>query len=251
MNRRDSKVSEDWYAGAFDALYPIVYSRRTIETAAPEAQFAARQTALCAADTLLDLCCGNGRHLAHLASRGRRCFGLDYSDALLRMARCSVPDATRLVRGDMRAFPFAPVFDVITNFFTSFGYFTKDNDNQRVLHEMGRVLKPGGRFFLDYLNPPNVRHSLVPGTVREEGPYTIAEERWIDSQQNRVNKKTTVLLSGVFMASSGESVKLYEEADMRTMLNAAGLEVDAIFGDYTGDSPFEYSPRRIYVGHKP
>lgn len=251
MDKPVAKVSEDWYACAFDALYPVVYAHRTTGAAAIEAAFAARAVSLRTTDTLLDLCCGNGRHLANLAPRVRQSAGLDYSPELLRLARSSVPARIHLVRGDMRALPFPPTFDIVTNFFTSFGYFAEDDENAGVLREISRVLKRGGRFFIDYFNPEHVRRNLADNTVREEGPYRIIEHRWIDDVHYRVNKKTTVFECGVAVACSEESVRLYEEAEMQAMLRAAGLEVDRLFGDYTCDLAAEDSPRRIYVGHKP
>lgn len=251
MKRPDARVSVNWYTEAFDAVYPVVYSHRTVASAAPEAGFAARQTALRATDTLLDLCCGNGRHLAHLTPQVRQSTGLDYSADLLRLARSSVPVKTRLVRGDMRALPFPPTFDIVTNFFTSFGYFADDEENLGVIREISRVLKAGGRFFLDYLNPEHVRRHLTARTVRDEGPYNIVEERWIDATQHRVNKKTTVHMSGAPIACSEESVRLYDEGEMHAMFNRAGLEVDDVFGDYTGETPACDSARRIFLGHKP
>ena len=39
---RTATIEEDWYAHAFDALYPIVYAHRSIASAQPEVSFAAR-----------------------------------------------------------------------------------------------------------------------------------------------------------------------------------------------------------------
>ena len=64
-------ITPDWYEQAFDALYPIVYARRSIEAAKAEAEFAAEQVGVTRQDDLLDLCCGSGRHLVHFLDWAR------------------------------------------------------------------------------------------------------------------------------------------------------------------------------------
>ncbi len=242
-------VPENWYADAFGALYPIIYAHRSVESAAGEAAFAAAQTQLSPGDMLLDLCCGNGRHLAHLTTRARRAVGVDYSPALLRLARDNAPGAL-LLRGDMRSLPFVECFDVIVNFFTSFGYFLGDVENRAVLSAMRRALRPQGRYLLDYLNPAQVETELEPHSTREVGKYRIEEERWIDRIACRVNKITQVWLDGDCLAQTAESVRLYSLDEMQAMLVGAGLEIDRVFGDYDG-APFSNDrPRMIITGHR-
>ena len=62
----DHTVEKDWFAHAFDALYPVVYAHRTVESATAESAFAIEQLRLCNSCSVLDLCCGNGRHMVHL-----------------------------------------------------------------------------------------------------------------------------------------------------------------------------------------
>jgi SAM-dependent methyltransferase len=245
------QIPEDWYSRSFRSLYPVIYAHRTVEAAEREAAFAAGQLALGGADQVLDLCCGNGRHMAHLLRRVRRVTGLDYSRDLLVLARETLGDHAGLVRADMRAIPFAvEVFEAVVNFFTSFGYFIAAEENARVVHEVARVLKPGGRFFIDYLNAAHVEQTLVPESFREYKEYGIQERRWIDGVRRRVNKIITVRRGGSALGSWGESVQLYEEGEFRALLSCGGLRVDRAFGDYDGTPPASSRPRMIVVGHK-
>lgn len=239
---------ETWYERTFDALYPIVYAHRTVEAAAPEAAFAMAKTALGPDDAVLDLCCGNGRHLVHVARQAGHAVGLDFSAYLLHEARLRLDGSATLVRGDMRALPFAARFDVLLNFFTSFGYFMEQDDNMRVLHQMAAVLKPGGRFFMDYLNPVMVRRTLVPKSERVQDGYHIQEDRWIDEARARVNKTTLVTRDGALLTRSTESVQLYDRNALCGLMADAGLEVAAVLGNYD-DTPFgDSQPRMILVG---
>jgi len=245
-----SQIGNDWYRAGFDVWYPIVYAHRTVAAAAPEAAFAAERLALGETDRVLDLCCGNGRHMVHLIPVVRQVVGLDYSAAMLRLAKAAAPGRMRLVRADMRSLPFDEAFDVVVNFFTSFGYFASHAENLRVIAEVARVLKPGGRFFIDYLNPVAVQRTLVPESVREYNGYTIRERRWIDHEQRRVNKTVVVSKASAQVSEWGESVRLYEEAELREMLAVNALHVAGVFGDYDGTRLDEAQPRMILVGSK-
>lgn len=96
---------------------------------------------------ILDVPCGQGRHAHLLAEAGFDVTGLDYSAELLKRAKARGTGAClRYERGDMRALPakWTGRFDAVLNLFTSFGFFTHPADDERVIHEFARVLKPGG-----------------------------------------------------------------------------------------------------------
>src|SRR5438067_8815440 len=104
------------------------------ERADREAAFVART--LGRRERVLDLCCGEGRHARRLPLR---VVGVDLNQRSLRT--CGVPCA----RADMRRLPFrAASFDGVVNLFSSFGYLESDAEDESVLREVARVLRPGG-----------------------------------------------------------------------------------------------------------
>lgn len=250
LNARPTEpsVEKDWYAHAFDALYPVVYAHRTVESATAESAFAIEHLQLCKSCSVLDLCCGNGRHMVHLLKHTPRVTGLDYSPDLLAIARRQLGPSGQLVRGDMRALPFVEAFDALANFFTSFGYFCNESENLAVARGIARALKPRGRFFVDYLNPAHVVANLNPESRRFSEGFEICERRWIDTSANRVNKCTEVRRDGVLVNRSSESVRLYSETELRSLLDQAGLAVEHFFGNYNGAPVDETTPRQIIVG---
>ena len=246
MNPNRTTVNEGWFSQGFNALYPIVYAHRSVQAAQPEAEFALRHLNLPAKARVLDLACGTGRHMVHLARSVQTVIGLDYSVDLLKQT----PEPANVVRADMRAIPFSECFDAVTSFFTSFGYFLSDAENAAVLHEVERILKSSGRFFVDYFNASHVERTLVPESVRTTDGYLIHERRWIDTALRRVNKVTEVERDGTLAGQWSESVRMYTEPEFRSLLTGAGLLVDSVFGDYDGLLLAEDSPRMIFVGHK-
>ncbi len=251
MATEASHIDEHWYARAFDALYPVVYAHRTVAAAAPEFAFAREATQLGRDEALLDLCCGMGRHLVHALTWTRRASGLDFSAVLLEHAQRNTAGRVHLVRGDMRHLPFATRFDVVMNFFTSYGYFRAQAENEAVLAGIARVLRPGGRFFVDYLNAEQVQASLVPRSEREVNGLQVCEERWLEAgDPPRVNKRTRIAQDGKEVSCSEESVALVPAPAFCDSLRAHGLIPDQVYGDYDGQGHGAGSPRTIVVGRR-
>ncbi len=250
MTPSRTSISDDWYARSFDALYPVIYAHRTVEAARDEAIFSMEATQLRGDEHVLDLCCGNGRHLAHLCHKTSCAVGLDFSPHLLDIARDSVGGCAKLVRADMRFQPFHEAFDIVMNFFTSMGYFDTEEENHLVIRGIAESLKDGGRFFIDYLNPEWAESNLQPESVRTEGGYRIEEKRWIDRERQRINKTTLITRNGELEGRNGESVKLYSEPEFLSLLSGYGLEVETTYGDSTGAAMSPDLPRMIVVGRK-
>lgn len=221
-----------WYQVAFSDLYPILYAHRDDASATTEAAFAIQVLGVKAGSWVVDIGCGGGRHQRALQARGIDVVGIDLSLPLLAEHR--LRGGARLVRADMRSLPLADaVFDAATSFFTSFGYFESDDADARVLQGVARVIRPEGRYLLDYLYSPRVADSLVPRTEREVAGYNMVEERRIEDQ--RVKKRVSITpASGGEVVSYEESVRLYSPDDLEAMLGAAGLRVVGRYGALDG-----------------
>lgn len=249
-NTYNRNIPEDWYATSFGALYPILYAHRTIEAAAPECAFALQQTGLTPGAHCIDLCCGNGRHLVHLAQHTPWASGIDFSSELLRIARNTLANRARLIRADLRKLPFKKSFDAAFSFFTSFGYFQTEEENRTAALNMVHALKPGGKLFMDFFNPAYLERHLLPHSERLQQGYRITEDRWIDPQHRRINKITTVHQDNALIAQLGESVHMYCLDELSEMFARAGLEIDRVFGNYEGQAFDVTQPRMILVGHR-
>src|SRR5262249_15550341 len=126
---------------------------------------------------------GEGRYCRALAALGYRVTGVDLSEPLLDQARRAspmLPGMPTYVRADVRSLPFGPQFDAVVSLFTSFGYFDDPEDDLRVVESARRVLVPGGRSLLDFLNASQVRSSLAAAGDRMVGAYRVVTRRRID-----------------------------------------------------------------------
>jgi len=250
MSPTKRPIAKDWFQESFDSLYPILYEHRTVEAARPESIFSIEQTQVGPEDSVLDLACGGGRHMAHLMKVSSQVVGLDYSPHLLSVAKETLGPDARLVRADMRHQPFENVFEVVVNYFTSFGYFQTPEENLAVVHGIAAALRPHGRFFIDYLNRVWAENNLQPETSRKIQDFEVRERRWIDQAHHRINKTTIVSKNGREVSDTGESVQLYTLEEFAALLSTGGLEIDRVFGNYDGVPMTDQQPRMILVGHK-
>jgi SAM-dependent methyltransferase len=240
-----------WYCKAFEAGYLNLYAHRDEADAARALDFLVHAVPLRPGLRVLDLCCGAGRHLALIAPRVAAAAGLDLSRVLLGKARESFgPDgAAPLMEADMRALPLRSAhFDVVINLFTSFGYFDTDAENFAVLHEIARVLRPGGRFVFDHINPPHLRAGLRSRSERSlDGGVRVVEARRIDDAQRRVHKDVEFRRPGDEPVHWHESVRLYEPGELEAAFAAAGLDIVERFGDFDRRPLTPDAPRLILV----
>lgn len=231
----------DWFEEWFGEDYLRIYKHRDEEEAEHAIELIAVNLAGRDIGSVLDLGCGAGRHTKALFERWWT-VGLDLSMALLRVARRESPDAP-YVRADMRDLPFAEEsFDLVVNLFTSFGYFEDDTEHARVLSCVRSALRPGGTFVIDFLNASQVRRELVPYDERIASGITIEQRRAISGDNRFVEKTITLRERGKEYI---ERVRLLSAADLEMMLTGAGFEVVKRFGDYSGGSWSDDSPRTI------
>ncbi|GAB2694703.1 class I SAM-dependent methyltransferase [Paenibacillus thermoaerophilus] len=241
---------EHWYEKSFGPDYLIVYKHRDFAGARREVERMVQWLNLPAGASVLDLCCGMGRHSLALAEMGYKVTGVDLSEPLLAEARAADAEGrVRWHRGDMRDVPLEGGFDAVVNLFTSFGYFDTDEENRRVLEEISRLLQPGGRWLLDFLNASWVESRLVPHSVRKEGDLTIDERRVVED--GFVRKTITLSEPGRPDRVYHEQVRMYGLDDFRRLLAGTGLRIDAVHGSYEAEEYTERdSPRLILVGSK-
>lgn len=237
-----------WYKEWFGEDYLDLYAHRDADEAERHMLFVEQVMAGGRAPRrVLDLACGAGRHTAALQRRGYSTIGVDLSLVLL-----AHPPRVRSAAGDMCALPFADgSFDWILNFFTSFGYFEKERQNFQVLEELARLLTPGGRFLIDFMNRDKVLAGLKTEEVQQIAGRRVEINRWFDPETRRINKRMRLHRDDAPASTYLESVRAYSRDEVTIGLRWAGLEVDHLYGNFQGDPFDRESERLILVGHKP
>jgi len=195
------------------------------------------QSVLSKKGTILDLCCGTGRHSLILQRRGWTVIGLDLSKNLLAIAKRNMKKERAgfpLVRADMRHFPFRKqVFDAVICMFTSFGYLPSESEDVKSFKEVRRTMRKGGKFLLDVANRDHVIMVFQEREWAEYGPFYMLEKRSLDLQTSRLRSQWTIIRKDTKeVRSLQHNVRLYTFQRLKQMLSEAGLKVKEVYGGY-------------------
>lgn len=241
----------EWFERSFREDYVLVYRHRDDLAADSEIANLLARLPIKETGRVLDLCCGSGRHSRALARRGYEVVGVDLSPVLLQLAeeQNDYPNL-RFLRSDMRSIPFCDEFDIVVNLFTSFGYFSSDEENGTVVKNMARALKPGGEVVIDYLNPSYVIAHLVPHSRKETDGMLIEEDRWLE--EGYVKKRISITDGkSAEPRRYVEQVRLFRIEEMTGMLEQAGFGRIQVFGNYRFEAyEEEQSSRMIFYATK-
>lgn len=251
FNELAVEIQKQWFKDWFNSpYYHLLYNNRDNAEAATFIDKLLNYLHPTANATMLDVACGTGRHSSYLASKGYTVTGIDLSIRSINIARKLENDHLSFYQHDMRL-PFrVNYFDFVFNFFTSFGYFDTERENENALRTMRNALKPGGCLVLDYLNSPYVKSNLVPFEVKEKGEVVFDIAREVND--GKFQKQINILdRSRLYRTTFTENVSAFSLHDFEEMFAHQGLQITDIFGDYHFNSYDEqHSPRLIIVATK-
>ena len=199
---------------------------------------------------LLDVACGKGRHSNYLASQGYKVTGTDLSPNSIQQANAHAVNNAQFYIHDMRL-PFKEkVFTGVFNFFTSFGYFDDDADNQKALNAMQTSLIDGGYLVLDFLNQQYVKNHLVPNEEKNIDGTLYQIKKWVDDKYFYKQITITDKTISSPMLHTEKVARITKEQFLNYFKNA-NLKIDNIFGNYSLFAFDEItSPRIIIIAKK-
>ncbi|MFT7616381.1 MAG: SAM-dependent methyltransferase [Planctomycetota bacterium] len=244
-------VDDEWYKRAFNADYSAIYAHRDDSSATKEVRWSLGQMSVPNEGSVLDLCCGNGRHTVQLANEGFRVTAVDLSIPLLQQTMSRRINGAHVACADMRNLPLkSGSMDAVFSFFTSFGYFQEDQTNAGVLCEIARVLKNGGKVLFDFLNADYVRQNLVPISRDEKEGTVLEQTRRITDDGTRVEKTVVFTQPGQLVEKYTESVRLFSQEELVVLFEDAGLSTTNFYGDFEGSLFTSGSPRLVCFAQK-
>ncbi len=248
-------ASDAWYRIFFDEHYlrryvPMLSDERTER----EVDGIMDRLGLEPGDRVLDLACGHGRHTNRLAKRGLSLTGFDLSEVFLEHARAEAKAAdldVAYVRGDMRELPWEGAFDAVINVFTAFGYLEDDRQDARVVEAVAKALRPGGRFLQEILHRDGLTRRYLPSWVErlEDGLLALHEQHF-DLVRGGIEDVVTEIEADGARTERRTWVRLYTVPEFRRMYEAAGLELEAVYGGLDGSDLTIASRRLVLVASK-
>lgn len=199
---------------------------------------------------VLDIACGKGRHAKAISDKGYNVIGTDLSPNSIEEANKMRNEHLAFFVQDMRETFRENEFDAAFNFFTSFGYFETEDDNQRAAKAMSENVKSGGLLLIDFVNKAHAVRNInaKPKETQERGTIRFEVERKYD--EKRLIKEITVC-DGEQCSRYHESLQAFDKKDFLDFFEPLGMELETTFGDYNlNDYDKEESPRLILLFRK-
>ena len=240
----EDHVRPDWWQRIFNSLYlktdadvvddPLITCR--------EVDTFSQILNLKSEDSILDLCCGQGRHVLELARRGFKVEGLDRSRYLIQKARAMSKKENLSVKfkeGDARKLPYGnDAFDVVMIMGNSFGYFETEKDDLRVLREIYRVLKPWGRLLLDVSDGEYLEKNFQKRSWEWiDKKLFVCRERSLSSDSKRlISREVITDVNQGVVADQFYAERLYQKEGLLQLFYDAGFADAVVHGEIVTDS---------------
>ncbi len=245
VDNPEAFLRPDWWRKIFNAMYlktdaDVVEDQKITAT---EVTLFNEITKISPSDAVLDMACGQGRHLIELARRGyTNLNGIDRSRYLIQRARNiarkeQLPLTFR--EGDVRKLPYqTDTFDLVTILGNSFGYFESTDDDERILREVFRCLKPNGQFLIDVSDGEYIRSHFAPRSWEWiDKKHFVCRERTLASDNERLISREVITHTdkGVIV-DQFYAERLYSRESLRALLTSAGFSEITFHMEISPDS---------------
>ncbi len=228
----EKHLPSDWWRTLFDSLYlktdgDVIENN---ENTFREVDLLLKSINLSTHQHVLDLCCGQGRHVLELQKRGYcNVIGIDRSRYLIRVARKRAQQLNLTVQfseGDARKIRLPDsTLDCVVMFGNSFGYFESQEDDLAVLKEIQRVLKSQGNIVMDIVNGDWMRHNFEPRSWEwiDENHF-VCRERSLSSEGDRIiSREVVVHAERGIIADQFYAERLYNFIGIKNILESIGF----------------------------
>ncbi|MDP6778399.1 MAG: class I SAM-dependent methyltransferase [Candidatus Latescibacteria bacterium] len=238
-----------WYEddAFWETFYPAMFRRRRWEVAPEEVEAALGLLAIEPGAEVLDFCCGPGRHSLELARRGYRVTGVDRTASYLEFGRRQAEAQGLQVefeQDDIREFAREQSFDAAFSLYTSFGYFENPADDQRVLLNVHRALRPGGKLIMDLSGKEVLaRHFQERNWSELDDGSLFLEERTLEDGWERIQNRWMILREGD-RHEKRFSVRIYSGVELQALMMTVGFDSVRIYGTLDG-GPYDQTARRL------
>ena len=245
-----------WHKNMYDHVFAAktIGSKAWAKKAETEADFLIKILNLKPSSKILDLPCGTGRHSVQFAKKGFLVTGIDINQACLKLAKKQSAHRNAIYKiGDMaKLHAFRGEFDAVTNLFTSFGYFSTDEENKAVLKGMIACLKPGGKIVINTINRNFLLSIYKPALWTTEDNVTTVQASVYDVQTKYNESYVCIVNSKNGLGTAlYHRLRLYSPVEIVSLLKECGCKSVKVWGDFRG-APLNKSnsTHPIYVGIK-
>ncbi|MDN3243173.1 class I SAM-dependent methyltransferase [Glycomyces tritici] len=243
-----------WYETSFDEFYlDLDKFAHSPEGSRKEASDAIALLGIRERSSVLDLCCGQGRHSIAIAEFGHEVRGLDLSKRMLDAARAHQLAAgvdVTWIHADMRDIPAGLELDAVLSLYQSFGYLEHRNDDLEVLKAIRAALATDGRLLLQVPNRDAVAKDFWQSrfTLLPDGSH-LGEVRQFDPASGWLRLTMTIFRDGSSQRREFR-IRLYNASEIEQMLISAGLRLVQVSASLSGAAFNLDSDRMVVVASK-
>jgi SAM-dependent methyltransferase len=151
---------------------------------------------------------------------------------------------TRYLCRDSRIYSSPEEYDRVIHLFSSFGYFS-DEENEQVLRNIAGSLKPGGLFCFDILNRDTFLKDVPQCGVRENNGDLLIDRNRFDPLTGRLYNARIIIRNGK-RRDLPFFLRLYNPTEIVALLERTGFVLEKIYGDWNG-KPFEGGAKRMIL----
>lgn len=250
-----------WTTDFFGQAYQHIYADRNSEDVQEEAHFVLEQLDLNKKAHVLDMGCGTGVHLGAMASHIQSGIGIDTSSKQLNIAE-ELKERTaahniEFVQDDMRAYISPYPVDAITFFFTTFGYYS-DEENLTLLKHCNEQMSDSAKLFLDLQNGDQLyrrfewQGELIGKSKVQNHSYTedgldVQVQQWMDWETKRLYQVIDAPKRKIHLEGNW---RVYTNAEITELLAEAGFQIEALFGSYAVEECNAESKRMLVFASK-
>lgn len=236
----------------WDDMYPFLFKEERYKNTEQEIDFVLSQVQN-PVRSILDLCCGPGRHSISLAKRGYKITGVDRTSDYLKIAtEGSSKEQVEIewIQEDMLSFLRPDFFDLIISMFTSIGYYENESDNLKVFKNMYDNLKPGGTVFIDTIGKEIIAENFHETNIEElPGGIMLVQYSKITADW-KGNQNKWILIKNGEVKTFEFSLSIYSGIELKNILLNSGFKNVSLFGDFEGNEYTKGASRLIAVAYK-
>ena len=222
-----------WFSTWFDSpYYHLLYKNRDEKEAQVFIDNLIEKLQLKKGSKLIDIACGKGRHATYFNKKGMNVVGVDLSPNSIASAKQNENNNLQFSVHDMREVYKENHFDIVTNLFTSFGYFENKDDEQKAINAMAENLKSDGVLIIDFMNIKKIIANLISSEKKTIDSITFNIKRSV--QNNHIIKDIEIIDDNETQHFQ-EKVKAITLADFSAFVSNVGLNIIDIFGNYKLD----------------
>jgi len=241
----EKHLPSDWWSTLFNSLY-LKTDGDVIENdsnTAREVDMLIEAINLKPQQKILDLCCGQGRHVLELHRRGyENSVGLDRSRYLIRVAKKRAQQlrlCVRFLEGDARKIRLPESsFDCVVLFGNSFGYFESQEDDVAVLKSILRVLKSQGNIVMDIVNGEWMRQHFERRSWEwiDENHFVCRERSLSEDNSRIISREVIVHAERGVIADQFYAERLYAFQDIKQILETLNFTKIKLHGELIAES---------------